>query len=282
MADRGTTRCPDGRRDRPLGHRSSGPGPGTSGRARSRPCAASARCAFFDEPEIPEALTYVIPKGHGLLRADPPRPHRRGEPAPRDLPVGPGRHLHRGHARGDARVLRLHDQHGQPAPRPPAAHRVGRLQPAHDQVDRGPHRAAWPTTSSTAWPTGAVRLRRRGGGPAPARDHLRHDGHRRRRTTTPCSTRPTSSSPTATPSTCPRATDPMVAFMTAAQQLNLLMPTWPTYRGSTRPTTSPRPWSTPTSTARRSPTPRWPPSSSCSSWRATRRPATPSATGCWP
>ena len=50
---------------------------------------------------------------------------------------------------------------------------------------------------------------------------------------------------------------------------------------TTRPTTSPRRWSTRTSTARRSPTTRWRPSSSCWWWRATRRPATRSATGCW-
>ena len=101
---------------------------------------------FFEEPEIPEALSYVIPKGKGYYALDAPRPHCRGQPAPRDLPVGAGRHLHHRHARGDARLLRLHDQHGQPAPRPPAPDRVRRLQPAHDQVDRGPDRAAWPTT----------------------------------------------------------------------------------------------------------------------------------------
>ena len=30
---------------------------------------------FFEEPEIPEALSYVDPQGHGLLRADAPRRH---------------------------------------------------------------------------------------------------------------------------------------------------------------------------------------------------------------
>ena len=40
--------------------------------------------------------------------------------------------------------------------------------------------------------TRRLRLRGRGGGPAAARDHLRHDGHRCRRTTTPSSTPPTS------------------------------------------------------------------------------------------
>ena len=76
--------------------------------------------------------------------------------------------------------------------------------------------------------------------------------------------------------------DPMVAFMTAAQQLNLLMTDLATSAGSTRPRTSPPPWSTRTSMARRSVTPRWPPSSSCWWWRATRPRATPSATDCWP
>ena len=51
-----------------------------------------------------------------------------------------------------------------------------------------PHHAAsrttssrWPTASSTGRGPGRVRLRHRGGGPAPPQDHLRHDGRARDR-----------------------------------------------------------------------------------------------------
>ena len=54
---------------------------------------------FFEEPEIPEALTFVIPKGHGYYALTRHARHLGGEPAPRDLPVGPRRHVHDGHAR---------------------------------------------------------------------------------------------------------------------------------------------------------------------------------------
>ena len=42
---------------------------------------------FFEEPEIPEALSFMVHRGPGLLRVDAPRRHLGGEPASRDLPV---------------------------------------------------------------------------------------------------------------------------------------------------------------------------------------------------
>ena len=44
---------------------SSGPGPGTSGRAPSRRCGASARCRSSRSPRSPRRCSYVIPKGKG-------------------------------------------------------------------------------------------------------------------------------------------------------------------------------------------------------------------------
>ena len=145
----------------------------------------------FDEPEIPEALTYRGAQGERLLRLDQARRRGRGEPPSRDLPVGQGRNLHDRPARGDERVLRLHDQHGQPAPCPVAADRVGRLQPAHDQVHRGAHRLRGQHRDRPGGRPGRLRFHGRGRRPAAPRDHLQHDGYRARPTTTPCSTPPT-------------------------------------------------------------------------------------------
>ena len=45
---------------------------------------------FYEEPQIPEALELRDPEGQRLLAAHAPRPHRGGQPAPGDLPVGRG------------------------------------------------------------------------------------------------------------------------------------------------------------------------------------------------
>jgi methyl-branched lipid omega-hydroxylase len=58
---------------------------------------------FYDEPEIPEALSYVIPKGNGYYALT--------------------RHAHIAEASRHPEIC------------PAAPHRVRCLQPAHDQVD---------------------------------------------------------------------------------------------------------------------------------------------------
>ena len=109
---------------------------------------------------------------------------------------------------GAPRVLRLDDQHGRPPPRPAAADRVGRLQPAHGARHRGQHPAGGRRPHRHGAGQGRVRLRHRGRGPAAAEGHLRHDGRARERLRHRLQPAPTSSCPSATPSTSPRARTP--------------------------------------------------------------------------
>ena len=92
-------------------------------------------------------------------------------------------HQHPRHADRDRRVLRLDDQHGRSPPLPPALDRgQGRSRRRWSARSRSTC-ARRPTASSTTCSSGTrrrLRLRRRGGRPAAAADHLRDDGHPRR------------------------------------------------------------------------------------------------------
>ena len=137
--------------------------------------------AFFEEPEIEVETIVPIPPGPGYYAitryADVveisrhPELYCSGQSATIDLR----------HAAGAPRVLRLDDQHGRPPPRPAAPDRVGRLQPPHGARRRGQHRAGGRRHHRQGARQGRVRLRHRGGGPAAAEGHLRHDGRARER-----------------------------------------------------------------------------------------------------
>ena len=124
----------------------------------------------------------ALRQGSGLLRPHPLRGRLDGQPQPAALLLGPG-HGHPRHADRDRRVLRLDDLDGRPPPLPPA---LDRGQGVHTQ-GRQPDRGVRPREGrrhrrhpAREVPGRRLRLRRRGGGPAAAPDHLRDDGHPRR------------------------------------------------------------------------------------------------------
>ena len=203
---------------------------------------------FYEEPQIPEALTYVIPKGKGYYTLTRHAHISEASRHPEIFQSG----------RGATSIIDMPEEMldffgsminmDNPVTRASAGSSPPRSIP-HDQIDRGSYRAGGRRGHRPGSPPGRVRLRRRGGGPAPARDHLRHDGH-----------------PAADYDTVFHASNVILSsgdseygprggpdggLHDAAQQLNLLMTDLATYRRGIRPRTSLPLWSTRTSTARR-------------------------------
>ena len=102
------------------------------------------------------------------------------------------------------------------------------------------------------------------GRPAPADDHLRHDGHPARAVR--LRVRAKQHHPRRGRSRVRGhwTADVATAILTAGAELSQLVIEWRASGGPSPPTTSPRRWSTPRSTASASPTPSWARSSSCS------------------
>ena len=136
---------------------------------------------FYEEPEIPEALSYVIPKGKGyyaLTRhahiaeaSRHPEIFQSGHGAtsiidmPEEMLDFFGSMINMDNPR-HARLRRIVSAAFNPRMIKSIEDRIELV--ADDVIDR-------------VAPPGRLRLRGRGGGPPAARDHLRHDGHRRRR-----------------------------------------------------------------------------------------------------
>ena len=147
--------------------------------------------AFFDEPPFPGKLGQVLPKGPGYRAVTRhahiaeisrhPEIYRSGQGATSILDMPEEMLEYFG-----SMISTDNPRHAALAP-----HRVGRLQPPDDQAHRGPHRARRRRRHRPCGRAGRLRFRRGGGGPAPARHHLRNDGHRTGGLRRPFSARPT-------------------------------------------------------------------------------------------